>query len=341
MAKADAGHLDSAQLIGALGRQIGLAVTSLTFVPSWEGSCYVAADQSGRRLLVKAFDPDWRPAHLEAALAAAHVLANSCGLKAVAPPLRLANGSFVLNVSAHAVTIFEFVIGASLADENRTGRTEAECAQFVRALHEAGSCPAFQEIGRSLPCESFSLGFEDRCDRVLDAARRTTSALGADAREAASLIKSAIPHVAWFRERLGRIRHDQSSFVPTHGDLNPSNFLRESGGRLRVIDWSKLMMAPRERDLSGFAYANFPTFLEEYMQRQPRPILRLEHFEYYLLRETLAGVVDYGSLLLLEESSVEDRAHALSQLKGIFPIEPQVIEARLAWIAGCIAGLAQ
>ncbi|MGH9829994.1 MAG: phosphotransferase family protein, partial [Blastocatellia bacterium] len=46
----------------------------------------------------------------------------------------------------------------------------------------------------------------------------------------------------------GLLQKQTCPHVICHGDLHPANLIRESSGRVFVIDWDDVMLAPKERD---------------------------------------------------------------------------------------------
>jgi aminoglycoside phosphotransferase (APT) family kinase protein len=332
MGKADAGRIDTRVLADALSTA-GIEVERLTFTASWEGTSYIGSDRIGRRFFVKAFDPEWRPRHLEATLAGALALHDLCALRAVVPPVRLAAGSLVLEVCEHSVAVFDVIDGISLA-AGATPGDRADIADFVRALHDCGECLSLLERAPQLPRETFKLGFEGLLEQVQQVAE-DEQVRGSAAQQAASLIRSAASEIAHALNRTRDLKSVGAFFVPTHGDLNLGNFIRQRDGGLRVIDWTKLALTPRERDLLGFADARFPEFLDAYARGSRNVALDAGRFEYYIWRERLASVVDYGSLLLLEHGSKEDQAHALAELSRILPIDLEAIAGWISWITQC------
>ncbi len=333
MGKADAGRVDAEALRDAL-TTLGVEVADLEFTPSWEGTSYLGSDANGRRYSIKAFDPEWRPPHLEETLEGASLLYGRCGLKAVVPPIRLADGSLALEVCEHAVAVFELIEGSSLMPAGLSTVDRRDAAEVLRALHASGDC--LSGAGATLPKDgdSLALGFS-LLDSVQRAAEKDDS--GDDAvREAAHLIRSSAGDIG---RAVDRLRHvaQAGHAVPTHGDLNPGNFIRQVGGALRIIDWTKLAFGTRERDLVPFTDAHLPEFLCLYLAEPHTFELGVANFEHYIWRERLASVIDYGSLLLLEDAPAEDRAHALSELRRVLPIDNESISRWIAWIRRCLA----
>jgi spectinomycin phosphotransferase len=70
-------------------------------------------------------------------------------------------------------------------------------------------------------------------------------------------------------ERLGRaVAAASPRLVLCHGDLHLANLLVDGGGRLAVVDWDGVSLAPRERDLC-FLAEDGRRFLEGYGGRPP------------------------------------------------------------------------
>ena len=108
----------------------------------------------------------------------------------------------------------------------------------------------------------------------------------------------------------------------THGDLAYENIIATSDDQLVVIDWGKLLQAPIERDLIDFWGANFEEVVTQYLINcDPLPELHSEILDYYLVRNQLVQIADYGSWLLLEDAAPEDLSHAWAKLQGLFPLE--------------------
>jgi aminoglycoside phosphotransferase (APT) family kinase protein len=114
----------------------------------------------------------------------------------------------------------------------------------------------------------------------------------------------------------------------THGDLKPENFIKDHSGRLHVIDWSKIAIAPPERDLVNFAGKRFELFLEAYVSSRDRaPRLYPELFEFYRYFLVLWGIADYGSWILLEDADLAEKEHAWMALRHLLPVNHEQVWA--------------
>jgi aminoglycoside phosphotransferase (APT) family kinase protein len=114
----------------------------------------------------------------------------------------------------------------------------------------------------------------------------------------------------------------------THGDLKPENFIKDSEGRLHIIDWSKIAIAPPERDLVNFVGGRFEMFLEAYVSIRDRaPRLYPELFEFYRYFLILWGIADYGSWILLEDADLAEKEHAWTALQHYLPVNHGQMQA--------------
>jgi len=78
-------------------------------------------------------------------------------------------------------------------------------------------------------------------------------------------------------EKLSRALQRRSGpYVLCHADLHPANLIRDRAGRVFVIDWDDVMLAPKERDFiyvshppaDGSARQNIPPFFQGYGQTE-------------------------------------------------------------------------
>jgi Ser/Thr protein kinase RdoA (MazF antagonist) len=79
-------------------------------------------------------------------------------------------------------------------------------------------------------------------------------------------------------------------FVVTHTDLNGDNLLVDDEGRVSVLDWDDVRLAPPEYDLSLLLHGVQPVdgrALEAVLSVYPARPLRVELFAFFLLRRCL------------------------------------------------------
>jgi hypothetical protein len=90
--------------------------------------------------------------------------------------------------------------------------------------------------------------------------------------------------LGWYDDLASDMVSTRSDWVITHGEPYGPNLVRAKDGRLLLVDWDSVLVAPRERDLWELP-PDGPAF-RTYVQRagiSPRPVqLRLYRAWYYL-----------------------------------------------------------
>lgn len=120
-------------------------------------------------------------------------------------------------------------------------------AAVLRRLHAArpGPIPRWEP----LVTVDFAAGLRQRLDSRWD-----TGPFGPQAREALIDRIDAVADWTTRYHRLAELAGDQE-WVPTHGEPHTRNQLRLTDGRVVLVDWESLKLAPRERDLGGIVQA--------------------------------------------------------------------------------------
>jgi thiamine kinase-like enzyme len=228
------------------------------------------------------------------------------------------------------VALFDWVEGTTIAQSASTAPDQDQAADLIARLHASVRCAALP----SLPREGFELWFVDWLQRVLAAASGDEPLEGACERQARALLARARKEILAALDRLerraARVRNLAWEPAITHGDLQPENWIVDRDGRLHLIDWSKVTIAPPERDLIYFSGERFELFLAQYARAYGRcPRLHPELFAYYRLFLTLWGIADYGSWILLEDAEPAEKEHAWQALCRYLPIDRERLQAEV------------
>jgi hypothetical protein len=93
--------------------------------------------------------------------------------------------------------------------------------------------------------------------------------------------------------------------VICHTDINPANLLHTSEGRLLVVDWEGVKLAPAEHDLFIFTGAGFETCLQSYWEHGGVKNLHGTTFAYYFYRRNLEDLADFMVRILHEHQPAE------------------------------------
>lgn len=257
-----------------------------------------------------------------------HQLYELCGLDFVVRPYLTLNGRTINEFGDYAVSIYDFVEGTTDEEIVFTPEDRAQVAERIAILHNSATCSALDV----LPQENFSLSFVDWLQSVLLASTDTnppTNTYQTMAREMLIEARQDIKMTLKKLDAIGqRARGLDVTVVLTHGDLSPGNLIKNKGGNFYVIDWSKLLLAPPERDLVYFMGGSFEYFLKIYANKLDQPLhLHPDLFEFYIYRWILAEITDYGSWILLEDASAVDLEHAWNQFQRYLPIQHETVQS--------------
>lgn len=324
--KVDSSNIDKQALRRLLKDQYGLRTAVLTFVPQGEESYgYILETLAQSRYFVKVCE---HPSELGVRYEAANRLHMQCCLEFVVYPHATRHGEFHANLGEYAVAVFDFVDG-TVSDQNGFSDEEWKQAAILTAsLHGSVQCPALP----SLPVERFEIWFEDWLLRVLSVTEDTKPLDSECEREAKKLLTCEKNDILMTLEKLKQLaeRACTTTFEQalTHGDLKPENFIKDSGGSLHIIDWSKIAIAPPERDLVNFVGERFELFLKAYVSSYDKaPRLHPELFEFYSYFLILWGIADYGSWILLEDADLAEREYAWMELQQHLPMNHEQVQA--------------
>lgn len=324
--KVDSGSIDRQALCQLLREHYGLSVVTVEFVPGGEESHgYLVETAARSRRFCKVYE---NASELSTRYKAANRLHSQCGLEFVVHPYATRDGEFHANLDERAVAVYDWIDGTA---SDQSGFSDSEWKQIARLtarLHQSVRCPALP----ALPVERFEIWFEDWLATVLDAVEETRPLQHSCEREARKLLAREKDNILEALGRLRRLaehaRRTGGSQALTHGDLNPENLLWDRESNLHIIDWSKITIAPPERDLIHFCGERFATFLEEYVgSYDDAPRLYPHLFTFYSLFLTLWGIADYGSWILLEDADVAEKEHAWAALQQYLPVDDNQVDA--------------
>lgn len=324
--KVESSDIDKRKLHQLLKDQYGLCAAALTFVPQGEESYgYILETLAQSRYFVKVYE---HPSELNVRYEAANRLHTQCGLEFVVYPHATRHGEFHANLGEYAVAVYDFVDGAVSDQSGFSDEEWKHVASLTASLHKSVQCPALPP----LPAEQFEIWFEDWLLRVLSVTEETRPLDSECEREAKKLLICEKNDILITLEKLKQFaecaRTTTFEQALTHGDLKPENLIKDSEGGLHIIDWSKISIAPPERDLVNFIGERFELFLTAYMSNynDTAPRLHPELFEFYSYFLILWGIADYGSWILLEDANLAEKEHAFAELQQLLPINHEQVE---------------
>jgi spectinomycin phosphotransferase len=329
--------LDRGVLAAALRRDYGLAASAVRFLPVGETAwCYQVIDERGERWFVKLGRPDAiEPARAEFALRLGRVLAE-LGLP-VPRPQATRGGRLWCWLGGLRLAVFEYIDGQPLSDQDLSA---AGLSERVAGL-AAGVHGATGALGMPVPfTETFEV-WADGLRRCLAELEPGAGGAGGLVAEAWALVWPQRAALLGMLERVqalgdaARLRPREG--VLCHGDLRGDNLLGDRAGRVWLVDWDGAVLAPRERDLAGFAGRGFGRFLAGYQRAAGRGIdVDVDLVAFFLLRRNLDDLVDWLGAVLGDDRPVEQRRADLDGVRWCLS-RSAALEARIEHTRGVLA----
>jgi len=316
--------LSDGALAGTLAEGWGVAAASVEFLPvgddSQAGSFRVVAGD-GRRWFVKV-----RRGPVEPGAVLVPMFLRDHGLGQVVAAVPAAAGDPWRPLDGFTVLLYPWVEGVPAMERGLAGGQWVALGRFVAALHGTVLPPA---LAATVTREAFVpwgagpvRALEARIDRDRPGDRLR--------QELAGLWRAhriEIGVAADRAERLGRVvAAARPRLVLCHGDLHTANLLVEQRGRLAVVDWDGVLLAPRERDLMFVAGDHRARFLEGYGPVTLDPTI----VAYYRWEWVVQELADYGGRVLDDRLGAETRRQAVAEFRGLFAPGNVVEAARAA-----------
>jgi spectinomycin phosphotransferase len=262
----------------------GIQPADLNYAPVGNGSYHwIAADHAGPRWFVKAdhlagtVDDlagtlDQRFAMLAAAAdTSRHLVAD--GLEFVLAPLPDRTGALVRRVlPGWALQVFPYVTGRSTDQGSWTDPDEqAEVARFIGRLHTATPPSTTPRWKPALPSRAALESALDDLDQPWTGGPYAETAR-AFVTESRTTIEALVRR---YDGLVHEIEADTDPWVVTHGEPDSDNVIRAANGRMYLIDWGAVKLAPRERDLVEIFNGTvdvLPSYQETAGPHTPRPV---------------------------------------------------------------------
>jgi spectinomycin phosphotransferase len=311
---------DKPALMETIRQVYGYPVSALAFVPEGMVGCHYIADcEDGKRyfttLLTDNYLAKLQTKRLDFTLTLMSSL-HERGLFTAQPAVcRTLDGSLKADFQGQPLILYEYIAGGNLGEawpyppEVLTG-----LGRLTAQLHRLTA-----DIGMEIPYfEQFRLPFEEpllaglaELEQVPDNARPGKVEL----REFILPRRETLLGLLARLHELGDIaRALNPPLVLVHTDMTPSNILRTPQGKLFIVDWEGVMLAPAEHDLIIFAGEGFPTLLAEYIRAAVELCLHPELFAYYFHRRNLEDITDFIISILHENTTAEQDRFELDLL---------------------------
>lgn len=246
------------------------------------------------------------------------------GMTQVIAPIATRSGQLWGQMDDFAVILYPFVDGQDAYNVALTDQHWIEFGQAFKQLHTAVLPPSvtsrIQREGYSGKWREMVKNFQSQVE--------TTTFSDPVATEAATLLKTQRSVVNHLVRRAGQLaallQTDSPDFVLCHADIHAGNFLITADGRLYIVDWDTLLLAPKERDLmfvGGGQYGNRRTAQEEetlFYQGYGQTDINRVALAYYRYERIVQDIAAYSEQILLTDAGSADRAQGLRYLSSNF-----------------------
>ncbi|MEO8610976.1 MAG: phosphotransferase [Chloroflexota bacterium] len=314
--------IPDAKIIDALCEVYKLNIAEITFLPlgaDRNTAVYRADAADGTPYFVKLRSGDF-----DEITVAIPKLLHDQSIKQVIAPVVTQSGALWTPLDNFQLTLFPFVVGRNAYEISLTDDHWIELGQVLKGLHTTALLP---EIAARIPRETYSGQWRGIVKQFQAQVEETTFDDPISAALAA-LLKTQKPTIGRLVQRAQRLgealQNDPPPFVPCHADIHAANLLIEDDGRLHVVDWDTIILAPKERDLmfvAGGQYGDERTpeqeetlFYEGYGQSEINAVA----LAYYRYERIVQDIAAYCEEIFLTDAASPDRAVGLRYVSSNF-----------------------
>lgn len=310
-----------AEIAACLREQYGLTATQLEFLP-------LGADRNTAVYRVvagaAAYFVKLRSGAFDAMTIVVPKLLGDLGVQPVIAPLATRSGALWASVDDFKLTVAPFITGRDAYEIDLTDRQWVEFGRALKAIHAAAlPSTVIDRIQR----ETYTDQWREQVKQFMRMVETETFADPVAAELAAFLRnqRATVEQLVGQAEALAADLKTRSlPLILCHADLHAGNLLIDGDGRLYVVDWDTLILAPKERDLmfAGgglFAAKRSPAEEETLFYRgYGETEVEAHALVYYRFERIVQDVAAYGEVILLTDAGGQDRANGLRQLTSQF-----------------------
>jgi spectinomycin phosphotransferase len=246
--------------------QYELGLVTLAFLSlghDYDAGVYRAVNERGTAYLLKVTS---RPLYEPRCLVPRYLLDQ--GITSVVAPLPTRSGALWTKLAEWTVIVYPWISG----DSSLTGMTEEQWKQvgtIFRRIHQVALPPGGFA---SLRKEAFDPEEYTRWVGAFETQLAHAQGRGAAQRTLRScwLAHQSTVHmvVTTLEQLAGMLRSQTFPYIICHADLHARNLIRDQAGKVFVIDWDEVMLAPKERDFIFVRQPHANAFWEGYGQTQ-------------------------------------------------------------------------
>ena len=298
-------------LRACLRERYDLEVNTLEFLPrghDYRAGVYRVVSKQGTVYLLKVTS---RPLYEPSCLVPRYL--HDQGITAVVAPLPTTSGSLWTRLAAWAVLVYPFLDG----DTSLAGMTDAqwkETGRVFQQIHQVQLPPAgFPSVRK----ESFDPTGYVRWVRAFATQHLPAPHGGSGAARAlrASWVahQSTIHTAVTSLEQLATALQSRTlAHVIEHADLHAANLLRDAAGRVFVLDWDEVMLAPKERDFIFIREPQAHAFWQGYGLR-PSEEIDWVALTYFRWERVIQDLIEEAQQVLFRDDVGEDTKATAAQ----------------------------
>lgn len=324
-------NVSEERLRACLEDQYALSPAALEFLPlghDYNAGVYRVVSKQGAASLLKVSS---RPLYEPACLVPRYL--QEQGISAVVAPIPTTSGALWTRLEQWTVLVYPFLEG----DTSLTGMTPAQWKETGAIFQRIHQAPLPPQGFASLRQETFNPAEYIRWVRAFEIEH--LPALDESSAPARALRASWVARQATIDTGMSTLEKLAAALqarplprVICHADLHAANLLRDRAGRVFVLDWDEVMLAPKERDfifIQGRPHAQ--AFWDGYGQRA----VDWTALTYYLWERVIQDLIEYAQgAYFRDDWSEATRADAAQRF------EINLTEGRNATLAAACAAAA-
>lgn len=300
------------RICACLASAYDLRISTLAFLPlgaDINTAVYRAEEAGGGAYFVKLRRGAFRPVTVRVP-----AFLHDQDVPALIPPLKTVSGRLWTVMDRYKMIVYPFIEGQNGYEAALSDQHWLELGAALRAIHTA-NLPA--PLARRVPREKYSAIFRRQVSAFQRQTRQADFADPAAARLAALMRthEDTIRGLVRRTETLARaLRVRSLPFTLCHADLHAGNLHIGADGRLYIIDWDTLMLAPKEHDLGligGCRLWNDPKQIALFYQGYASNEIDTCALAYYRSERVIMDIAAFCSQLFLSDEGGPDREQAL------------------------------
>ncbi len=232
--------------------------------------------------------------HLTEQLTVLDILQNQTALKGrVCYPVNTCTGDLFYTCGVFTGVLFNYIPGGAVGFDNPYFPEDIrQLTEIVRALHRVDPTP-FEGL---CPGERYDLQWCAELRRiVLEESCKMPLRFTETVSRYSAVIEEKIREVCALADVL---KAAELPFVLCHTDIHPGNVMRDPNGKLYLVDWENVQLAPKEADLYAFAEKEDLAHLAE--DTDGDAVL------YYTVRRDLEDIYEFLRSVLNREFSARE-----------------------------------